>query len=309
MNRILTSVAMVLLCGTLTFATPDRGRNSHLQNSNRSAQSQQPQATRPGSAARPGSSSNSSSRPGNNTRPGNATRPGGNANWNQRPGGNYQRPGHNAVQENFRPGNNWNHNNNRPGPGAPLPPTPPPPPGGPGAGPGPFQGPRPIRPHMPPYYGWYRPTPPPQWSPVYSWRPFQTILGVALGSTINFTINALINNGYAVTSYGNNDVFVSNVPMLNMIWPDAVLFYNNAGGLCGSRFVYSTPYYDQGRYNAAYASLLGGYGSPVSIQNTSGGGVEATWWGTGNQFIRLSYDAAYAQDGTLRYYTTLSFGN
>ncbi len=162
---------------------------------------------------------------------------------------------------------------------------------------------------MPPHYGWFRPTPPPHWHAPGSWRPFRSVLGVTFGTTLALTINALVNNGYAVTSYGNNNVYVSNVPMLNMVWPDAVLFYNNAGGLCGSRFVYSTPYYDQGRYNAAYASLVGGYGYPVSIQNTAGGGVEATWWGSGNQFIRLAYDASYAQDGSLRYFTTLSFGN
>lgn len=162
---------------------------------------------------------------------------------------------------------------------------------------------------MPPYYGWYRPTPPAYWQAPPAWRPFSSILGVALGTALNITVNALINNGYTVTSYGNDNVYVNNVPMLNMIWPDAVLFYNNMGGLCGSRFVYSTPYYDQGRYNAAYASLVGGYGAPMSIQNMANGGIEATWWGTGNQFIRLAYQASYAQDGSLRYFTTLSFGN
>lgn len=95
--------------------------------------------------------------------------------------------------------------------------------------------------------------------------------------------------------------------MLNMLWPEAILFYNSPGGLCGSRFMYSTGYYDRNRYNSAYASLVSAYGPPVSMQNISGG-MEATWWGTGNQFIRLSFAQQYNGYGALSYLTTLSFG-
>ena len=316
MNRILTSVAAILLCGMLTFASADRGRNTHVpKQPNRTEQSNKHQSNRPGQAARPGNHT----KPGNNnnqgaTKPGN-NRPGNGNNGNHKPGNNNnnhkpgnthtqpgQRPGHNASQgNNYRPGNNWNHNT-RPGGNNHGNHQPAPPPShGHGHGP--------IRPHMPHHYGWYRPAPPPSWHAPSHWRPFQSVLGVLFGTTVNLTVNALLNSGYSVTSYGNNNVYVSNVPMLNMVWPDAVLFYNNAGGLCGSRFVYSTSYYDQGRYNAAYASLVNGYGAPMSLQNTANGGFEATWWGTGNQFIRLAYDAGYAQDGSLRYFTTLSFGD
>ena len=62
------------------------------------------------------------------------------------------------------------------------------------------------------------------------------------------------------------------------------------------------------QYNMAYTSLTNAYGPPVSIQNLASG-VEATWWGTGNQFIRLSYTSDYANNGYMRYFTTLSFGN
>ena len=133
-------------------------------------------------------------------------------------------------------------------------------------------------------------------------------MGITLGTTINLSVNALVNNGYSITSYGDNSAYVSDVPMLNMMWPDAVLFYNNAGGLCGSRFIYSTSFYDMNRYNLTYNSLVNAYGSPYSVQNTSSG-MEATWWGTGNQFIRLAFSTDYSQNGSLRYYTTLSYGN
>ncbi|MDE7389074.1 MAG: hypothetical protein K2M97_07485 [Muribaculaceae bacterium] len=286
MNRILTTVAMLLLCGTLTFASTDRGRNSHSGN-NKKTEQKLP-ASRPGSAARPGGSS-SHSHHNNSSKPSQ-----GNHN-NGHSGNKHTGDKHHSGHNNYRPGNNWNHNHDKHRP-----------PMNPGHVPGHNHG--HSHAHLPHHYGWYRPTPPPHWHPVHTWRPFRSILGIAFGTTVNLTLNALMNSGYTVTSYGNNNVYVSNVPMLNLVWPDAVLFYNN-GGLCGSRFIYSTPYYDQGRYNAAYASLIRSYGSPVSIQNTNSGGVEATWWGSGNQFIRLSYDAAYAQDGGLRYFTTLSFGN
>lgn len=111
-----------------------------------------------------------------------------------------------------------------------------------------------------------------------------------------------------MSHYGDNSVFVNNVPMLNMMWPDAVLYYNNAGGLCGSRFIYGSGFYDMTRYNSVYATLVSTYGSPYSVQNTASG-IEANWWGTGNQFITLSFAPQYANTGAVVYYTTLSFGN
>jgi hypothetical protein len=96
--------------------------------------------------------------------------------------------------------------------------------------------------------------------------------------------------------------------MLNLLWPDGVLYYNTAGNLYGSQFMYSTPSWDMSRYNQAYAMLVNNYGSPISMQNT-GNGVEVTWWGSNNQFITLSYAPEYAYNGTLRYFTKLSFGN
>lgn len=167
--------------------------------------------------------------------------------------------------------------------------------------------PPPHRPMMPAHNTWHRPTPPPHYRPVAGWRPIQSILGVALGSAINFTVNQLINAGYAVSGYGNNAVYVSNVPMLNYMWPDATLYYTN-GGLYASEFVYSTPGYDTNRYYRVYNSLCQNYGQPLQVVN-NGVTMSATWWGTGGQFIRLNFNNGIAANGYNRYFTTLSFGN
>ena len=154
-----------------------------------------------------------------------------------------------------------------------------------------------------------RPTPPPpHWRPAPQWRPFRSILGISFGTGINISVNALINNGYTVSSYGNNQIYLTDVSMLNMLWPDAIMYYNSAGALYGSRFMYSTPFYDMNRYNMTYTMLANSYGAPYSIENLANG-IETTWWGSGGQFIRLSYISDYANNGTTRFFTTLSFGN
>lgn len=308
MKRIFRTVGILLLCGALLAPVADaqtRGRN------NDAAHKAAPARTRPstGQATSRPSNSGQTSRPGGQqpgSQPG--SRPGGQQpGSNNRPGG--QQPG---SQPGNRPGNPGS-NGYRPGGSTPPPgggaignhrpnyqPAPPPP--GPGhAGP--------SRPNMPPPPpAWHRPAPPPSWRPPRGWRPFGSILGIALGTTINLSINTLINSGYTVSQYGNNSVYVNNVPMLNMMWPDAILYYNNMGGLCGSRFIYSSRFYDMTRYNSVYASLVSTYGSPYSIQNTASG-LEANWWGTNNQFITLSFQTQYNNMGNVGYYTTLSFGN
>ncbi len=294
MKRFLNTAAALMICGALLTPSIDaRGRNNSGQSS--------PQRT-----------TTPSSRPGNMGRSTNKSRPGNS--------GNHSKPSNSKPSNNHRPGNNhsnyrsdnghgnnhgYNNGNHHPGNhnfGGHRPDY------RPDHGPGHHKHHGPMRPNMPPHHAWYRPAPPRGWHCPYHWRPFSTILGISFGTTINLSINALINSGYAITSYDNNSVYVSNAPMLNMIWPDAVLFYNNYGGLCGSRFVYSTSFYDMNRYNMTYNSLVNVYGAPYSIQNT-GSGMEATWWGTGNQFIRLAFTSDYAQNGYIRYFTTLSYGN
>ncbi|MDE7426349.1 MAG: hypothetical protein K2M79_00925 [Muribaculaceae bacterium] len=315
MRKILRTVTAVLLCGALmTPVAEARGRN----NSNNggggapSAQSrpgnagQRPSgstsSSKPGGASsRPGNSGNnhnSGGNPGNHTRPGNSggsyTRP-GNTGGSHNPGGN---PG-NHTRPNPGHNNNWGHNNPGPRPGNATPP---------GHRPGGHYHPGvPSRPYLPPPRPYYRPTPPPTWRPVRPWRPFETILGIALGTTINISLNALVGSGYAIAGYGNNAIYLTNVPMLNVYWPDATMFYGSNGGLVGSRFEYYTPGYNTSRYDTAYSALVSTYGAPVSVTN-NGTGVTATWWGTGNQYITLSFAGQYAANGTYGYFTTLSFG-
>lgn len=306
MKRIIRCAGILLLCGALMCPVAEaRGRN---ERGREQPQKTQP-ASRPGNNGRPSHGNGgghdrpatpqrpSQPRP-DNGRPGNHrpdnNRPGNNRPSNSRPDNN--RPGNNRPGN--RPGNISGGNHNRPENRPPRPPQ---------AAHRPGHHPGHMKP-MPPHHGWFRPAPPPKWRPSHHWRPFRSILGIALGTTINLSINALVNNGYTVSAYDNNTIFVNNVPMLNMMWPEALMFYNNHGGLCGSRFMYPTTYYDMSRYNSTYASLVSAYGAPVSVQSVSGG-MESTWWGTGNQFIRLSFASQYDGYGRPGYMTTLSFGN
>lgn len=289
MKRLFRYVAILLLSGALLCpAAEARGRNDRGREQ---PQRSQPQS-RPGNNGRP---SHGNSGQQHNNRPAPQQRPGNGHQGQDRPGND--RPG-NTRPGNSRPGNTRPNNprpdNHRPDYRPSRPPQ--------------------IQHHpgynrpMPPHNGWSRPVPPPRWHAPHHWRPFSTILGIALGTTVNLSVNALINSGYAVSAYNNNTVFVNNVPMLNLMWPDAFLFYNDTGGLCGSRFMYTTGYYDTSRYNSVYGSLVRAYGTPVSVQNTVAG-MEATWWGTGNQFIRLSFVSQFDGYSSPNYLTTLSFGN
>ena len=230
----------------------------------------------------------------NNSRPstGQQSRPSG------RPNNSGQRPGGSGNQGHHRPptghpghhGGSGNHGHHRPAHGhehyyRPTPPS---------------------RPYLPPSRPYYRPAPPRAWRPAANWRPFHTVLGVSFGSAINVSLNLLLNSGYTVQSYGSNAIYLSNVPMMNYYWPDATMYYNN-GALAGSEFVYYTPYANTSRYDMVFNALCGSYGTPVSVIN-NGGLVTASWWGPGNQYISLSYGGQYAGNGSLGYYTTLTFG-
>ena len=290
MKKIIRTAAALILCAALmTEGIEARGRKDYNDNRNRQEQTRRP-GQNGGNHNRPGNNGGNNNRPGNNG--GNHNRPGNN-------GGNHNRPGNNRPGDNhFRPGNN-----NRP-PQAGYRPG-----HHPGHHPGHDFRPGPVyRPHLPPPRPFYRPVPPPHYRPVAPWRPFSTILGIALGTSINISVNALISSGYNVAGYANDMVYLNNVSMLNMLWPDATLYYNSYGGLYSSEFVYYSPYYDMSRYNMAMNRLIGTYGQPASIQNTAAG-LTATWWGGNNNFIRLTYGSQYAGNGYLNYYTTLSFGN
>ena len=313
MKRLITLVSVVLLSTTLVCSTgQSRGRNNSSTRPTTSA----PQ-NRPGNM---GGGSSTGSRTGNSSRPNNGYRPGGNSSRHDngyRPGGNSSRhdngyrPGGNSSRPNngYRPGGNTPQQSHRPGgyrPGGNYTrPTPPPPPRHDRYS---YHNTPPYRPYMPYNRPWRRPTPPPSWRPYYGCPTFNSILGITLGTALNLSLDYLFNSGYSILGYGNNQVYLSNVPIYNYTWPSATLYYGSGGGLQGSEFVYSSPGYDISRYNALYSQLVRRYGSPVSVQDTYGG-VTATWWGYNNGYITLSFFNDTANNGTSRYYTTLSIGN
>lgn len=172
----------------------------------------------------------------------------------------------------------------------------------------PGQGPRPVvmqpphRPYRPvmmrPHY---RPVPPPAWRPANRVPVIRGILGLSFGITIGSSLDYLFNSGYTVDGYGNDIVYLRNVPALNYIWTDGALYYG-PGGLDASSFYYSTPIYDMSRYNNVYRGLVTSYGAPVTASQ-QGGIITSTWFGGNDGYITLSFGA---NNG--RYLTTLTMG-
>lgn len=152
-----------------------------------------------------------------------------------------------------------------------------------------------MRPH-------YRPVPPPAWRPRAGIPVIRGILGLTFGAAFNVSLDYLYNSGYSVDGYGNNIVYLRNVPVLNYMWTDGALYYGN-GGLDASSFYYSTPVYDLSRYNSVYSTLVNSYGVPVSVNN-AGGMMTSTWFGGNNGYITLTFGAS---DGG-RFLTTLTLG-
>jgi hypothetical protein len=309
MRRIFKTVSILMFCGAMMFPTTleARGRNNGGGNGGNGGNGGgTPTATvRQSNQSRQSGvsnnrSNNSSNRQNNNSGMSNGNNRTNNNNVGVSNRNNNNRPNNGNVSNGNRPGNmggmqqNNRHSNggrvvnNRP------------------TNLGNMRGGHEVRHNIRPYS---RPTPPPaHYRPYAGWPVFRSILGVALGTTIDMTLNALLNNGYAVASYGNNMVYLTDVPMLNMTWNDATLYYGTGGGLIGSEFMYCTPAYNVTRYNAAYAALIRTYGQPYSIQELDGNGMRAVWWGPSNQYIQLSFQGS-ALNGVLNYCTTLSFGN
>lgn len=246
---------------------------------------------------------------GNNNRRPNVNA--GNYNANRQSSGTSGRPGISGTNGNRRPSGSYNHDfggNNRPGMGNHRP----------DAGNRPGMGHRPDRFHesrppvMRPTNRPYRPVmsrpvsrpiPPPAWRPRRGLPVVHGVLGLTFGVAFNASLDYLYSSGYSIDGYGNDIVYLRNVPALNFVWTDAALYYGT-GGLNASSFYYSTPVYDMSRYNSVYTSLVGTYGMPVSVANT-GGIVSSTWFGGNNGYITLSYGAG---SGAGRFLTTLTLG-
>lgn len=283
---------------------PNRPSNNGISRPSNSSSGNHGSANRPSGgsqsgSSRPGNFGQSHFRPdhnhGNNSNSGNH-----NGNHNYHPDNN--RPGNNNHHQHYRPGNN-------PGHGQQQPPHMRPQGHGPQVSHGNARPPKPMRHdnhfhHHVPFFGTFkRPVPPPRWHYSGGGPIFGTILGVALGTAIGASINALVNGGYTVSSYGNDVVYLNNVPQMNFYWPDAALYYTN-GVLTGSQFTYSSGFYDMSRYNSLYNTFNMQYGMPVQTVN-NGGVISATWYGAGGRYVNLSFNSNYAGG----YYTTLSFGN
>lgn len=310
MKKILHSVtsfivAMVMLAAPVVDAQT-RGRQANGSHSGNTTSQRASRPSHGGATDYRHQNGGHQNRPGNgNNRPGNQgnhNRPGGNDRPDHRPGNN--RPGNNHrpdyghrpdYRPDYRPGHGHSYRPNRPG-------------YRPGVGP--------VRPHRPPrrhphgfrhpvpfFNGFHRPVPPPRWHYAGGGPAFGTILGIALGTAIGASLTALANDGYAVSSYGNNVIYMNDVPQMNYMWPDAALYYNN-GMLCGSQFTYPTSYYDMSRYNALYNTFVAQYGMPVSCSNT-GAVISSSWFGPSGRYVTLSFNSQYGGN----YYTTLSFGN
>lgn len=345
MKRILRILAIAAICGALVAPQVEargnrpshsqsggsQGRGNGGRSGGRANKSSSPgnsnsSHARPGSPGggnhnggnRPGSNPGHNSgrpdgnRPGNNGNNGN-NRPGSNPGHNpgrpdgNRPGNNgnhngNNRPGHNPGNNPGRPGHDFGHGGNRPGhnPGRPGDHRP-----GYGRPGGPHHfAPPPHRPHY--ARPWAPPRPPRGWRPGRVYPTFSTVLGITFGSAFDISLAYLLNNGYNVYSYGNNIVYLNNVNQLNLLWPDASLYYGSRG-LDRGEFIYSTSYYDTMRYNEAYARLVAAYGAPVSTSYPSNG-MQTCWFGNDGRFVTLQFLPTYGADGIMRYYTTLSFG-
>lgn len=316
MKKTLRTVALLLVMGAMSMpAVEARGRQDYSSSAQSAAAApahnqrpatgtppsrpgnmgQRPGATtpstRPGNSGndyRPGNGNNNGNRPGNNNGNHNDYRPGGN-NGNHNGNHNDYRPGHN--HNDYRPG--YGHNDYRPGHNH-------------GNYDRYYWHTAPSRPYLPPSRPWFRPQPPRGWRPSPHWRPLTSVLGVNFGSAINISLNLLFNSGYAVNGYTNDAIYLTNVPMLNYYWDDATMYYNR-GMLAGSEFISYSPYANSARYEMVYNTLCSAYGMPVSVNN-AGGMTTASWWGNGGQYITLSYGPQYAGNGSLQFYTTLSFG-
>ncbi|MCQ2289605.1 MAG: hypothetical protein MJZ74_10985, partial [Muribaculaceae bacterium] len=187
------------------------------------------------------------------------------------------RPDHNRGHNAYRDQYSWNHAHNNWS--RPLPP--------------------PARAYRPAPYILHRPRIPVGYRPYYRAPIIDRILGITFGTMFNVSLNYLYTNGYTIDGYDNGTVYLRDVSMFSLLWPDVMLCYDN-GRLVNAQFIHSTYYNDRSRYNRLYNDLCVTYGTPIEMDS---GGV--TWFG-GNSvgYVTLSMTA---QNG--RYYTNLYIGN
>lgn len=159
---------------------------------------------------------------------------------------------------------------------------------------------RPNRPNM--HRPHVRPMPPHAWHPSHRLPLISGVLGLAFGIDVHSALDYLYHRGYSIDGYGDNTVYLRNVPMLGYIWTDAALYYGYRG-LDASSFYYTTTYYDMTRYNNVYSRLSSEFGAPVAFNN-SGSQISSTWFGGNQGYVTLTF--APAPYG--RFITTLTYG-
>lgn len=254
-------------------ANRNRTERPQQRPNNRPDPKPQPQPQRPGNGP--------AQRPGNRPDPKPQPQP-------QRPGnGPAQRPGNSPTNRPV-PRPQPQRPNNRPAPphnwSRPMPPPP--------------QRHRIVRP-IPP-----RPAvPPPGYRPYVHAPALHSILGITFGTIYNTALSYLFNNGYSIDGYANNTIYLSNVLLLNEMWPYATLYCNSAGQLSGAQFSYYSSSYGLGRYNSIYNMLCRNYGTPLSL-STGNNLRQVMWYAGGNTgYITLEFSLVGGS-----YYTTLSVG-
>lgn len=210
-------------------------------------------------------------------------KPGGNhGNHGGKPGGSGNNHGygsHNHYDYSHHPhGNAFHHNYTHHSWSRPLPP--------------------PARPHRPAPIIWRRPVIPVGWHPYAGAPVIDRILGLMFGSLYEASLDHLYYNGYYIDGYADNVIYLRDVSMLNLYWPDVMLSYEY-GRLANAQFIYHSSYYDRVRFDRVYNSLCRIYGSPVFDD-----GMTVSWYG-GNStgWVTLTMTDSYGD-----YYTTMSIG-
>lgn len=159
--------------------------------------------------------------------------------------------------------------------------------------------PPPVRTYRPAPIIYHRPVVPVGWRPYRNAPYIDRILGITFGTLFNASLDYLYYNNYFIDGYDNGVIYLRNVNMLNIIWPDVMLCYDDYGRLINSQFTYSTYYNDMSRFNRIYNDLCRVYGPPIESFSD-----RATWFGgSSTGYVTLSFHY-----GNARYYTTMIVG-
>lgn len=117
------------------------------------------------------------------------------------------------------------------------------------------------------------------------------------------TLDYLLSKEYEIDGYDGSTIYLRNVREMGFTWPDATMYYDDAGQLTAAQFIYSTSFDSTTRYNRLYSDLCETYGDPMEVVE-EGYLTVCTWYGSDETgYVTLEYDFT---DG--RYYTILSYG-